>query len=117
MRLDGGWRTIPARVIGVSLSIVAVAVLTGCDPGPVPDDPDLAEVQVVVDDSGGAVVSVYPGGYRSDAEVERIRDSIESNVFAEGSVSREINGNDGGYSFIELKSEGVYEPGPAPQVE
>src|SRR4051794_35579213 len=117
MRVDGGWRTISTRVRVAGFSAVAVVLLTGCDPAGVPDDPDLVEVYVDVGDSGNAVVSVYPGGHRSDSEVEQIRDSIDSNVFAVGSVKREINGNDGGYSFIELKSEGVYEPGPAPQVE
>jgi hypothetical protein len=92
-------------------------VLTGCDPAPVPDDSDLVEVEVDVGDSGGAVVYVYPGGRLSDAEVERIRDSIDSKVFAEGTMRRTINSNDGGYSFIELISEGVYEPGPEPRVE
>lgn len=117
MRLEQGWRTLPIRVIGISLTLVAVALLTGCDPAPVPDDSDVVEVDVNVGDSGDGIVSVYPGGRRSDAEVEQLRESIDSSVFAEGTMSREINGNDGGYSFIELKSEGVYEPGPAPQVE
>lgn len=104
---------VPCRLAAVAL---VIAVTAACDPVPMPDDADAADVSVEIGAGGDATVTVGLGGRRSEAELRDIGAGLKASVFGERPLEAEIEDNGGGWPLLVLRSTDVYERGRGPRV-
>jgi hypothetical protein len=104
--LRSSWPNTARRVL---LLVGSLALLAGCDPYKVPRDSDAIDVAVRVTNDGNGEVTLYPGVGRSDADIDRLAQSLDSAVFSGTAHDLRLGDNGGGYPLIHLETRGVYE--------
>jgi hypothetical protein len=107
----------PRGVTVLGASLLAVTVLSACDPAAPPDVPDEVSMELVVGADGSGTVHLGFGD-RPDAErLQQMATQITSSGFVGRRARASVDSNDGGHPFLVLHADDVFEPGPAPQVQ
>lgn len=105
----------PYRIVVVA---IIAAALVGCDPYPVPSEPDHADLYVDFNTTGGASVMLMLGGDTTSTKLLDAGHAVAPALFdGEGQQTVRIQKQvDGGGSFVRISAANVYALGPHPAV-
>jgi hypothetical protein len=107
-------RRVPWRV--GALATICALLLCGCDPAPVPDRVENADLSIHVEPDGSAQVSLRLAR-EVRAQLDRTADEIAPLLFDAGIPSVRIDANGGGADFAVITVAKVYEAGSTSVVE
>lgn len=114
---SGYHRIVSGGRFGAAVAGAAIVCLTaGCDPAPVPRDPDQISMQLTVRERGDGDVRLGFGRQPSESQLVEIGQELTTSAFVDAPVTPTIDSNDGGYPFLVIKSAKIFEPGAHPQV-
>jgi hypothetical protein len=100
------WRRAQGPGVLTAALLTAAPLIAGCDPFPVPDDHNRAEVHVDVLSSGDATIQAFLG--RTDEEeLRRLGEELAAALFPVHQREVRLHDNWGGYPFVEASARDV----------
>ena len=92
--------------------MILTVLVTACEPGASPREPDLAWVTLVVGADGTGTVEVHPSAAHEN-QLTEIGYEAGRALFPGHAFSVRIDGNAGGTDFVKVRVQDLYEPGRA----
>jgi uncharacterized membrane protein YbaN (DUF454 family) len=102
----------------VALAAFAVLALSACDPSETSGRTNGVNLEVLVNADGSGTAQMYlDDAERSDAQLHSWGEAVGARLFPSATaVQVRVDPNSGGYPFVVIDAEGLYQPGPQPQV-
>ena len=97
-------------------AVVVLALVSGCGPVAVPDDPRGATLSADVTADGDVDVALSLGGDRSESDLLRLGRAVGAALLPEAPVAT-VDANGAGSPFVVLHGDGAFRPGPGPVID
>jgi len=106
------------RWVAAALAAVAVLALSACDPYAPSDTKNGVLLDITINTDGSGTAPMYlDDTIRSNAQLQKWGEAVGSRLFPSAASSTvRVDQNGGGYPFVVIEAQGIYQPGAQPQV-